>query len=70
MPRAGRNKRILLIVEGQRRELQLLERELEVFGLADEREIVPLGTDIHALLDFIDGEYGGAYEDIDLCGVV
>jgi len=41
-----------------------------VFGLADEREIVPLGTDIHALLDFIDGEYGGAYEDIDLCGVV
>lgn len=70
MPGAGGNKRILLIVEGQRREPQLLERELEVFGLADEREIVPLGTDVHALLDFIDGEYGGAYEDIDLRGVV
>lgn len=70
MPGAGGSKRILLIVEGQRREPQLLERELEVFGLADEREIVPLGTDVHALLDFIDGEYGGAYEDIDLRGVV
>lgn len=70
VPRAGRNKRILLIVEGQRREPQLLERELEVFGLADEREVVPLGTDIHALLDFIDNQYGGAYEDIDLREVV
>lgn len=72
MPRAGRNKRILLIVEGQRREPQLLERELEleVFGLADHREIVPLGTDIHALLDFIDNQYESAYEDIDLREVV
>lgn len=70
MPRAGRNKTILLIVEGQRREPQLLERELEVFGLADHREIVPLEMDIHALLDFIDNQYEGAYEDIDLREVV
>ena len=70
MPRVGRNKRILLIVEGQRREPQLLERELEVFGLADHRKIVPPGTDIHALLDFIDNQYEGAYEDIDLREVV
>lgn len=70
MSKSGAAKRILLIVEGQRREPQLLERELEVFGLADERKIVPLGTDIHALLDFIDDEYEGAYEDIDLREVV
>lgn len=70
MPRAGRNKTILLIVEGQRREPQLLERELEVFGLADHREIVPLEMDIRALLDFIDNQCEGAYEDIDLREVV
>ena len=59
-------KRILLIVEGERTEPRLLSALLRAFGLAEERSIVSLGINIHDMLQKLQRGYGADLEDIDL----
>lgn len=57
-------KRILFIVEGRRTEPRFLKKIMSVLGLADEKEIYSVGTNIHALYESIFGD--GDPEDTDL----
>lgn len=59
-------KNVLLIVEGAKREPQLMERIFESFGLADDHQIVPVEINVHDFLDKLFQEYGCDFEAIDL----
>ena len=57
-------KRILFIVEGRRTEPRFLKKIMSVLGLADEKEIYSVGTNIHALYESVFGNSDP--EDTDL----
>lgn len=59
-------KNVLLIVEGAKREPQLMERMFESFSLADDHQIVPVEINVHDFLDKLFQEYGCDFESIDL----
>ena len=63
-------KNVLLIVEGAKREPQLMERIFESFGLADDHQIVSVEINVHDFLDKLFQEYGCDFEAIDLRSVV
>lgn len=44
-------KNVLLIVEGAKREPQLMERLFNSFGLADDHQIVPVEINVHDFLN-------------------
>lgn len=60
------DKNVLLIVEGAKREPQLMERMFESFGLADDHQIVPVEINVHDFLDKLFQEYGCDFEAVDL----
>lgn len=59
-------KNVLLIVEGAKREPQLMGRLFESFSLADDHQIVPVEINVHDFLDKLFQEYGCDFESIDL----
>lgn len=59
-------KNVLLIVEGAKREYQLMERLFESFGLADNHQIVPVEINVHDFLNKLFQEYGCDFEAVDL----
>ena len=59
-------KNVLLIVEGAKREPQLMERMFESFGLADDHQIVPVEINVHDFLDKLFQEYGCDFEAVIL----
>lgn len=60
------DKNVLLIVEGAKREPQLMERMFESFGLADDHQIVPVEINVHDFIDKLFQEYGCDFEAVDL----
>lgn len=50
-------KNVLLIVEGAKREPQLMERMFDSFSLADDHQIVPVEINVH---DFLDSSFKNA----------
>lgn len=59
-------KNVLLIVEGAKREPQLMERLFNSFGLADDHQIVPVEVNVHDFLNKLFQEYGCDFEAVDL----
>lgn len=59
-------KNVLLIVEGAKREPQLMERMFESFGLADTHQIAPVEINVHAFLNKLFQEYDCDFEAVDL----
>lgn len=59
-------KNVLLIVEGAKREPQLMERLFESFGLADNHPIVRVKINVHDFLNKLFQEYGCDFEAVDL----
>lgn len=59
-------KNVLLIVEGAKREPQLMERLFESFGLADDHQIVPVEINVHDFLNKLFQEYGSDFDSVDL----
>lgn len=59
-------KNVLLIVEGAKREPQLMGCLFESFSLADDHQIVPVEINVHDFLDKLFQEYGCDFESIDL----
>lgn len=59
-------KNVLLIVEGAKREPQLMERIFESFSLADDHQIVPIEINVHDFLNKLFQEYGCDFEAVDL----
>lgn len=59
-------KNVLLIVEGAKREPQLMERMFESFSLADDHQIVHVEINVHDFLDKLFQEYGCDFEAVDL----
>ena len=51
-------KNVLLIVEGAKREPQLMERMFDSFSLADDHQIVHVEINVHDFLDKFFQEYG------------
>lgn len=59
-------KNVLLIVEGAKREPQLMERLFKSFSLADDHQIVHVEINVHDFLDKLFQEYGCDFEAVDL----
>ena len=59
-------KNVLLIVEGAKREPQLMERLFESFDLSDNHQIVPVKINVHDFLNKLFQEYGCDFEAVDL----
>ena len=59
-------KNVLLIVEGAKREPQLMERMFDSFSLADDHQIVHVEINVHDFLDKLFQEYGCDFEAVDL----
>lgn len=59
-------KNVLLIVEGAKREPQLMERLFESFGLADTHQIAPVEINVHDFLNKLFQEYDCDFEAVDL----
>lgn len=59
-------KNVLLIVEGAKREPQLMELMLDSFSLADDHQIVHVEINVHDFLDKLFQECGCDFESIDL----
>lgn len=59
------SKKILAIVEGEKKEPEILRRVFDISGLK-QREIVPYKTDIYDLYDRLYGEYRNAIDEIDI----
>ena len=59
-------KSVLLIVEGAKREPQLMERMFESFSLADDHQIVHVEINVHDFIDKLFQEYGCDFEAVDL----
>ena len=59
-------KNVLLIVEGAKREPQLMGRLFESFSLADDYQIVPIEINVHDFLNKLFQEYGCDFEAVDL----
>ena len=59
------SKKILAIVEGEKKEPEILRRVFDISGLK-QREIVPYKTNIYDLYDRLYGEYGNAIDEIDI----
>lgn len=59
-------KNVLLIVEGAKREPQLMGRLFESFSLADDHQIVPIEINVHDFLNKLFQEYGCDFEAVDL----
>lgn len=59
-------KNVLLIVEGAKREPQLMERMFDSFSLADDHQIVHVKINVHDFLDKLFQEYGCDFEAVDL----
>ena len=59
-------KNVLLIVEGAKREPQLMKRLFESFGLAENHQIVPVKINVHDFLNKLFQEYGCDFEAVDL----
>ena len=59
-------KNVLLIVEGAKREPQLMERLFESFGLADNHQFVRVKINVHDFLNKLFQEYGCDFEAVDL----
>lgn len=58
--------RILLIVEGKKREPELFKHVFSVLGLNDEPDIFPVGTTIHAFFEYLTSEYDDGLDNPDL----
>lgn len=58
-------KKILAIVEGKKKEPEILRRVLDVSGLK-QREIVPYKANIYDLYDRLYSEYGDTIDDVDI----
>lgn len=59
------SKKILAIVEGEKKEPEILRRVFDISGLK-QREIVPYKTNIYDLYDRLYGEYRNAIDEIDI----
>lgn len=59
-------KNILLIVEGVKREPQLMRQMFDAFGLSDHHEIVPVGINVHDFLTKLEIDYGLDFDGVDL----
>ncbi|MGN8835557.1 hypothetical protein ACTNCI_00945 [Mitsuokella jalaludinii] len=58
-------KKILAIVEGEKKEPEILRRVLDISGLK-QREIVPYKANIYDLYDRLYSEYGDTIDDVDI----
>lgn len=63
-------KNILLIVEGAKREPQLLKRMFDAFGLLDDYQIVSVAINVHDFLNKLYQEYGCDFDGVALVDFV
>ncbi|MBR3235608.1 MAG: hypothetical protein IKG11_08330 [Atopobiaceae bacterium] len=66
----GKGRSILLVVEGVSDEPKLVQSLFECLVPDADRVVHPYGTNIHDLIEKITSEYGGDYEDIEICRVL
>lgn len=58
-------KNVLLIVEGAKREPQLMERMFDSFSLADDHQIVHVEINVHDFLNKLFQEYGSDFDPLN-----
>ncbi len=63
-------KNILLIVEGAKREPQLLKRMFDAFGLLDDYQIVSVEINVHDFLNKLYQEYGCDFDGVTFADFV